>query len=166
MQLTIHETAHTYCHDPEKLLWRLVAGAVDIDYAEEDYFADESVCWPLEGAVSKSGYPLITVDGRRFRAHIAMYNVVKGPVPTGKNRRCINPTHLFAGSHQEYMAMSVGGHAADHPHGDVRVFTGAQVLGILAAFHQRICNIHGRARELHCNLHVVRPVAKDETHGA
>jgi hypothetical protein len=178
-QLQIHPLAHTVIADPVKLRNQLVSHIQEVPPPPGGTLH----CWLWTGRLNNAksgnysggGYGLVRHGGKTIACHHAMLVLIKGPPQPGQEAchdpgcqspACINPAHLRWDTHAENMAMSVGGTATDHPGGDVRVFTDAQVLGILAAFHQRICNIHGRARDLHRNLHVVRPVAKDETHGA
>ncbi len=63
------------------------------------------------GAVDVDGYGLTRVRGRQFRAHRLAWEQVYGPVPAGAlichrcdQPSCVNPAHLFAGSHRDNMA--------------------------------------------------------------
>lgn len=64
-------------------------------------------CWLWAGSVNKSGYGVFT--GRGIRAHRFAWEVEnRRQVPDGlelhhecKNKRCVNPTHLRACTHQE-----------------------------------------------------------------
>jgi hypothetical protein len=58
-------------------------------------------CWLWLGEINHSGYGLAYYNGRAYRAHRALYEVVNGPVPDGKqldhlcrNRACVRPSHL------------------------------------------------------------------------
>lgn len=72
----------------------------------------EDECWPWLGAAS-SGYGYIRVggrDGAKVGAHVVAYESVHGPIPLGhevdhlcENKRCCNPAHLEAVTHQDNM---------------------------------------------------------------
>lgn len=63
------------------------------------------------GAISPSGYGFLGWEKRTIRAHRASWIVNFGPVPRGLHvlhkcdvRCCINPAHLFLGTHVDNMA--------------------------------------------------------------
>jgi HNH endonuclease len=67
-------------------------------------------CWEWTGAITGGecgGYPCIRIDGHTLGAHRVSYALFKGEIPDGlepdhtcKNRKCINPDHLEAVTHQ------------------------------------------------------------------
>lgn len=58
-------------------------------------------CWEWQGHIGKNGYGQTFLDGRVVYTHRAVWELVNGPIPTGKllhhrceNRVCCNPDHL------------------------------------------------------------------------
>ncbi|CAM3839550.1 HNH endonuclease signature motif containing protein [Castellaniella denitrificans] len=67
-----------------------------------------SGCWIWTGALTRDGYGRIFVNGKARRAHRVAFEVFKG-IPandvchTCDTPSCINPAHLFDGTHSDNM---------------------------------------------------------------
>lgn len=121
-----HPTISGWCCacDVDQMTYRgMLKKALDQQKAE---IVEKEKCWPWGGSTDGNGYGQVMVNGKPYRAHRLMYELVhKGeelpPKSSGltidhicRNRSCINPNHLEIVTNRENVLRGNGLTAINH----------------------------------------------------
>ena len=123
-------------------------------------------CWEWTGSLLASGYGRLRVAARTVRAHRFAYELAFGPPPAGlfvchrcDNRRCVNPGHLFLGTHDE----KHGRHVREGSAGARRALRHPSLPGATRPRRpQRITNVPRTSTTRRAQLDTPAPRARSE----
>lgn len=102
---------------------------------------DDESCWDWVGFTHPQGYGHLTIAGMLFKAHRAAYEAYNGPIPHEMhvlhrcdNPGCVNPDHLFLGTHTDNMQDKASKNRSavmageDNPHSKLSTWMVADII--------------------------------------
>jgi len=130
-------------------------------------------CWLWTGGTNKAGYGRISVSGRLVVAHRVSYELHVGEVPDQlcvlhrcDVPSCVNPEHLFLGTHTDNMRdmVSKGRNVARRGEENSQAkLTKSRVLLLREKYASGSSNISALAREFGVSRRAIRFAIKGET---
>jgi hypothetical protein len=132
-------------------------------------------CWVWTAATTNGGYGVIRDTGRNgkiIRAHRLSWELHNGPIPAGievchrcDNPPCVNPAHLFLGTHQDNVTDTVnkGRASGGGPRGSLHhqaKLTEAQVLDIRAVYAAGAASQRQLARKYNVDRGTIQHIVK------
>jgi len=129
-------------------------------------------CWNWTGGLFDSGYGRVTKNGKNALAHRVSYAHFFGSIPEGlqvchkcNNKRCINPDHLYVGTHNDNMRDVTLTDVHKGENNAKALLTQSQVLEIKAHIRERkivyrkIAEMYGVSRQ------AIKDIASGRTWG-
>jgi hypothetical protein len=85
-------------------------------WSKVDIAADDE-CWEWNAGEARGGYGKYAYRGKTITAHRMSYIIANGAIPDGlmichscDNRKCVNPAHLWTGTHMDNMTDCLNKH--------------------------------------------------------
>lgn len=126
-------------------------------WSRVDTSAGANGCWNWTGATVRGWYGQIRLDpignevsGKKSTTHRVVWELTFGPIPSGMhvchrcdNPRCVNPAHLWLGTHAENLSdMKAKGRAARGERSGTARLNAKQVQIIRKLLQSDVCGIH------------------------
>jgi len=136
-------------------------------------YIDENSCWNWKGTFAPNGYGTITVNGKTVMVHRLSYEFHSGEkIPTGlmvchrcNNRGCINPSHLYIGTHNDNMRDMADSDVMKGEDNPKSILTQEQVLEIKTLIRERKVVYRKIAETYGVSRQAIKDIASGRTWG-
>jgi hypothetical protein len=119
----------------------------------EDWIENLKKCWIWIANTDRDGYGRISSKGVQYKAHRISWEIYNGPIPDEllvlhkcDNPPCVNPNHLFLGTHKDNSVDMVNKGRSNHSLGSTNpraILSECDVLEILTSIeNETITSIH------------------------
>jgi len=131
-------------------------------------------CWLWNQTVDRDGYGSINIDNVRLKAHRAAYFIFIGDIDDSKfvchrcdNPTCVNPDHLFLGTHQDNERdKDLKGRRPISIYHKQTQFTDTDILNIRKLFNElkgtKINRYRTLATSFNCNARSIERIVKQQ----
>lgn len=136
---------------------------ITTEYIKERAIIDpQSGCWLWRLALKNDGYGVATAKRKCVRAHRLSWELFRGKIPVEMNvlhhcdvRHCVNPDHLFLGTHKDNSVDMVnkGRSLFGEKHNQAKLST-KEVIAILTSkqSHRRLAKEYGVCAGMICHI--------------
>lgn len=134
-------------------------------------------CWEWTGAADYDGYGQLKIKGKMHTAHRMSWELANGPIPRGEgphgtcvlhkcdNPSCVNPAHLFLGTHQDNVTDKVTkgrqSHTRGSAHGNSKL-SESQVSAIRYSFSTGVSTLKELAEMYPVSLRQIGRITSGE----
>lgn len=138
-----------------------------------EIYIDDNQCWNWKGTFAPSGYGTITVEGKTKMVHRVSYEFHSGEtIPTGMmvchkcdNRGCINPSHLYIGTHNDNMRDMSDSDILKGEKNPKSILTQGQVMEIKQLIRERKVVYRKIAERYGVSRQAIKDIASGRTWG-
>jgi hypothetical protein len=104
---------------------------INIRFTEKFSIGIQDNCWEWKGYILPSGYGQFRVGHKKIKAHRFAWEFFIGPIQDNKmvlhkcdNKKCVNPNHLYLGTHSDNMTDAISSNLMGTGRGSTKFYAG------------------------------------------